>query len=150
MLDASSALARSVRRIAAVVCALGVVVVVLGALDGERTTHGIIRTYPAGGPSVTSWVFVMMIVGVKTLHDPSRRGGWFFAVWTMLTVMPSMVWWSVDHYDIWLKYEVLWPERTMLPLIGAMVLLACIALPIVLLTRSDGVEHTPPTARVVR
>jgi hypothetical protein len=150
MLDASSALARAVRRIVAVVCVLGIVVVVLGVLDGERTTSSVVRTNPAGGLAVTTWVFVMMIAGVKTFREPTRAKGWFFAVWTLLTAMPAMVWWSVDRFDMWQRYEVLWPQRLMLPLIGAMVVLACVALPIVLLARSDRLDDGPPTARVVR
>jgi len=151
MLDASSPLARSVRRIVGVVCALAVAVVFVGVLDGERTTRfGIERAYPAGGTSVTTWVFVMMLAGGQTLRMPTRRTGWFFAVFTLLTAMPAMVWWSVDHYDLLIAHDVLWPERLMLPLIGAMVVLACVALPIVLLTRSERIQHEPPTARVVR
>jgi hypothetical protein len=151
MLDATSPLARSVQRIVAVVCALAVVVVTLGVLDGERATRfGIERSYPAGGTSVTTWVFVMMIAGMQIVRMPTRRNGWFFAVFTLLTAMPAMVWWSVDHYDLLLAYEVLWPERLMLPLIGAMVVLASVALPFVLLTRSERIEHEPPAARVVR
>jgi hypothetical protein len=156
MLDASSALARAVRRIVAVVCALGIVVVLLGVLDGERGVAStrawsvVVHTYPAGGTSITTWVFVMMIAGVRTVGHPTRRNGWFFAIFALLTAMPAMVWWSVDHYDLLLAHEVLWPQRAMLPLIGAMVLLACVALPIALLTRSDRIDDGPPTARVVR
>jgi hypothetical protein len=155
MLDASSALARSVRRIVAVVCVLGCVAVLIGVLDGERGIlpgrwSGTPRTYPAGGTSVTTWVFVMIVAAVHVFRQPTRRTGWFFSVFTLLTAMPAMVWWSVEHYDLLIAHEVLWPERLMLPLIGAMVVLASVALPIVLLTRSEKIEHAPPTARVVR
>jgi hypothetical protein len=131
-----------------VVIVLAVAAGGIGILDGEINwaRHSVLT---AGGPSLASWVAIVCIGAAMLIRSPRRQAAWMWIAVSIGTFIGALLWWSASHLDLLDRHTILWPEQTMFALVGAVLLLLCVGLPIVLLTSSEHQDDLPQMRVVI-
>jgi hypothetical protein len=131
---AQERIARRLRRIAQLACALGVVAVGLSLVPLEIKSINI-----AFGVAI--WVALVLAPGALLLRAPRRRWAWIWSAW----MLPILAYSSFSGIDIDHTLPMTW--QVSLAACGTIYVLLLVVMPIVCLVTRDSVESVP-AARV--
>ena len=135
--------ARRMKRIATLVAVLAVATAVLGGFTGERVfvdcrdiagcpdTTIPLREHTAGGIGMMLVSACGLLGAIALVRSPSRLVSTCWSVATLLAAVAGFAIWFNEHFELFMRVEVMWPEQTMAMLAGAMLVLVLLVLPIV-------------------
>jgi hypothetical protein len=172
----SPKLATRLRRIAHLVVAIGLVVMAVGFLPGERVYSDsnncfgravvgfehpssectsrydqLDETRLAGGVPLVLYIVSALAPAILIQAEPRRRRGWHWLLWSLLTGVGGLavLFLLTFHLDLFAHTVQLWPQTIVIAGTLAIMALLLLALPLVLLLTRDGPAE-PPEARVHR
>ncbi len=136
-------LALRIKRIATVAFVLAVATAVLGGFTGERVyvdcrdiagcpdTRIPLREHTAGGIGMLLVSTCALLGALAVMRAPRRLTSTCWSVAMLLCAVGGFALWFNEHFEMFMRVEVLWPEQTMAILAGALLLLVVVVLPIV-------------------
>ena len=131
------------KRIATLVVVLAVATAILAGFTGERVYVDCrdvagctqasfpLRDHTAGGLGMLLVSSFAIAGALAVSRTPSRMVSTCWSVVMLLVTIGGFAIWFDEHFELFTRVEVLWPEQTMGILAAAMLLLIVLVLPIV-------------------
>jgi hypothetical protein len=136
-------LGQRMKRIATLVVVLAVATAILAGFTGERVyvdCHDVVgcpdtsfplREHSAGGLGMLLVSSFAIAGALAVTRSPRRLVSTCWSVVMLLVTIAGFAIWFGEHFELFTRVEVMWPEQTMGILAAAMLLLIVLVLPIV-------------------